>query len=76
MHNSGGTWTLMDSSGDQYEFTSGGTLEQITNAEGLTQTFTGNSAGEVTTIADTASGRTLTLAWSTPAGRPTPTWPA
>jgi RHS repeat-associated protein len=65
-HNSGGTWTLVDSSGNQYEFTSGGSLEQITDAEGLTQTFTANSAGEVTTITDTASGRTLTLTWSTP----------
>jgi large repetitive protein len=68
VHNSNGTWTLMDSSGDQYEFTSGGALEQITNSEGLTQTFTSNASGEVTTITDTASGRTLTLTWSTPAG--------
>jgi RHS repeat-associated protein len=68
VHNSSGTWTLMDSSGNQYEFTSAGQLEQITNTEGLTQTLTANSAGEITTITDTASGRTLTLTWSTPSG--------
>jgi RHS repeat-associated protein len=68
VHNSGGTWTLVDSSGNQYEFTSGGTLQQITDAEGLTQTLTSNSSGEVTTVTDTASGRTLTLTWSTPSG--------
>jgi RHS repeat-associated protein len=68
VHNSSGTWTLMDSSGNQYEFTSAGQIEQITNAEGLSQTFTANSAGEITTITDTASGRTLTLTWSTPTG--------
>ena len=67
-HNSNGTWTLMDSSGDQYAFTSGGTIEQITNPEGLAQHFTVNSAGEVTAITDAASGRSLTLAWSTPTG--------
>jgi len=68
VHSSGGPWTLMDSSGNQYEFTSAGVLEQITNAEGLTQTFTDNASGEVTTITDTASKRTLTLTWSTPSG--------
>ena len=68
IHNSGGTWTLMDSSGNQYEYTSAGQLEQITDAQGLTQEFTSNSAGEITTITDTASGRTLTLTWSTPTG--------
>jgi RHS repeat-associated protein len=68
VHNADGTWTLMDASGSQYEFTSAGSLEQITDADGLTQTFTANAAGEVTTITDTASGRTLSLTWSTPAG--------
>jgi RHS repeat-associated protein len=63
---SGGTWTLMDSSGNQYEFTSAGQLEQVTDAQGLTQELTENSAGEVTTITDTASGRALTLTWSLP----------
>jgi RHS repeat-associated protein len=68
VRSSDGTWTLMDSSGNQYEFTSGGALEQVTSAEGLAQTFTTNSAGEVTAITDPASGRTLTLTWSTPSG--------
>jgi RHS repeat-associated protein len=68
VHNSDGTWTLMDSSGDQYEFTSGGTIEQITDAQGLSQDFTVNSSGEVTAITDAASGRSLTLAWATPPG--------
>jgi RHS repeat-associated protein len=68
VHNSDGTWTLMDASGNQYEFTSAGHLAQITDADGLTQTYTSNAAGQVTTITDTASGRTLSLTWSTPAG--------
>ena len=68
VHNSSGTWTLMDSSGDQYEFTSGGTIEQITDAQGLSQDFTVNSSGEVTAITDAASGRSLTLAWTSPPG--------
>jgi hypothetical protein len=66
--NSGGTWTLMDASGDQYDFTSGGALAEIVDRNGLTQTFTDNASGQVTTIADPASGRTLTLIWSTPSG--------
>jgi RHS repeat-associated protein len=67
-HNASGTWTLMDSSGDQYQFTSGGTIQQITTPEGLAQQFTVNSSGEVTQIEDMASGRSLTLTWATPSG--------
>jgi RHS repeat-associated protein len=63
-HNSNGTWTLADSSGDQYQFTSGGAIQQITNAEGLVQAFTPNSSGQVTQITDKASGRSLTLTWT------------
>lgn len=65
VHNPDGTWTLMDSSGEEYQFTSGGTIQQITNPEGLAQHFTVNSSGEVTQIADAASNRSLTLAWTT-----------
>ena len=68
VHNSSGTWTLMDSSGDQYQFASGGTIQQITNPEGLAQQFTANSSGEVTLIKDQASGRSLALTWTTPSG--------
>jgi RHS repeat-associated protein len=68
VHNSSGTWTLMDSSGDQYTFTSGGTIEQITSPQGLAQDFTVNSSGQVTAITDAASGRSLTLTWATPPG--------
>jgi RHS repeat-associated protein len=70
--NSDGTWTLMDASGSRYKFTSGGQLQQITDKQGLTQAFTENSAGEVTTITDTTSGRALHLTWSTPAGAANP----
>lgn len=62
--NSSGTWTLLDASGNQYTFTSGGALTSITDRSGLSQTFTDNSSGEPATITDPASGRTLTLAWS------------
>ncbi len=68
VQNSSGAWTLADGSGNQYQFTSAGQLSQITDATGLTQTFTSNAAGEITTITDQASGRALHLTWSTPSG--------
>jgi RHS repeat-associated protein len=69
---SGGTWTLMDDAGSQYHFTSPGQLSSITDPNGLTQTFTLNSSGQVATVTNTASGRTLQLTWSTPAGARSP----
>jgi RHS repeat-associated protein len=68
VHNSAGTWTLMDSSGTQYVFTSAGQISQITEPDGESQTFTDNSSGQIVTVTDTASGRTLQLTWSTPVG--------
>src|ERR1019366_3064775 len=67
-HNSAGTWTLMDASGNQYQFTSGGQVTQVTDRKGLSQSFTANSSGEVTTVTDAASGRALHLTWAAPAG--------
>ena len=67
VHNSAGTWTLMDSAGTQYLFTSAGQISEITDANGQSQTFTDNSSGQVATVTDTASGRSLQLTWSTPA---------
>ncbi len=64
VHNSDGTWTLRDSTATEYTFTSAGLLSTITDQNGLSQVFTDNSAGEATTITDTASGRYLTLAWT------------
>ena len=66
--NSDGTWTLADASGRQDKFASGGALAQVTDARGFTQAITSNSAGQVTTITDAASGRALHLTWSTPPG--------
>ena len=66
--NSGGTWALRDSSGNQYDFTSAGQLSEIIDQNGLAQTYTDNSAGQVTTVTNTASGRSLQLTWSTPPG--------
>ncbi len=75
-HNSAGTWTLMDASGSQYAFTSGGqSWPQVTDRQGLTQTFAANSSGEVTTVTDTASGRALHLTWLPRPGRLTRMWP-
>ena len=71
-HNSNGTWTLVDSSGDQYQFSSGGTIQQITNPESLVQTFTPNSSGQITQIDDKASGRSLTLTWTASSATPHP----
>lgn len=68
VHNSDGTWTLRDASGYRYIFASAGQLTSITDQNGLAQTFTTNAAGQVTSIANPVSGRTLTLGWSTPAG--------
>jgi RHS repeat-associated protein len=62
-----GGWTMLAPAGLVYSFASSGVISQITNAEGLTQSFT-SSAGEVTAITDTASGRALNLTWATPTG--------
>ena len=67
-HDASGTWTLMDASGNQYLFASGGQVARITDRRGLTQSFTSNSSAEVTTVTDAASGRALHLTWSIPAG--------
>jgi len=58
------TWTLRDSTGNDYDFNSAGLLTEITNQYGLSQTFTDNSSNQVTAIENPSSGRTLTLAWS------------
>src|SRR5450756_919372 len=63
-HNSGGTWTLRDSSDDQYTFTSAGQISKITDPNGRSLLFTGNSSGQVATITDGVSQRTLTLIWA------------
>ena len=68
VRNSSGTWTLRDSSGSQYTFTSAGLLSSITDDHGNAQDFTDNSSGEPTTITDRVSGRTLTLAWAKQSG--------
>jgi RHS repeat-associated protein len=69
VHNiSAATWTLRDSSGDQYTFTSAGQISKIIDQNGRSLLFTGNSSGQVATITDSASGRTLTLTWTKPAG--------
>ena len=66
--NTPGTWTLRDDSGDQDTFTSTGLLASITDPSGHAQNFTYNPANQATTITDAASGRTLSLIWSTPSG--------
>jgi RHS repeat-associated protein len=66
--NSGGTWTLRDSSSNEYDFTSAGQLSQIIDQNGVAQVYTDNSSGQVATVTNTASGRSLQLTWSTPAG--------
>jgi len=68
VHNPGGTWTLRDSSGDQYTFTSGGQISKITDQNGRSLLFTDNSSGQVDTITDSVSSRTLTLTWAKPTG--------
>lgn len=66
--NASGTWTMLDPSGNIYNFGTAGNLTKITDAAGLSQVFTNNAAGEVTSITDTASGRSLTLTWGQPSG--------
>jgi RHS repeat-associated protein len=67
-HNADGTWTLGVAGGTFYQFTSGGSLTTITSPTGLTQTYADNSSGLPGQITDTASGRSLSLTWSTPTG--------
>ena len=62
------TWTLRDSSGDRYAFTSAGLISSITDVNGYAQDFTYNASNEVTTITDAVSGRALTLTWTKPTG--------
>jgi RHS repeat-associated protein len=66
--NSDGTWSLAVPGGTVYDFTVSGQISSITGQNGAWQSFTDNSAGELTTITDGDSGRTLTLTWSTPSG--------
>jgi len=66
VQNSNGTWTLLDGQGNEYSFTSAGAISDITNAEGLSQTFV--TSGGNTVITDVASGRTLTLTWGSVSG--------
>jgi RHS repeat-associated protein len=66
--NANGTWILGVEGGTQYEFTSAGSLSQITSPTGLTQTIADNPAGQPAAMTDTASGRSLTLTWSQPSG--------
>lgn len=69
VHNtSAGTWTLRDSSDDQYSFTSAGLISKIIDPNGRSLLFTDNSTSQVTTITDGVSGRTLTLTWAKPSG--------
>jgi large repetitive protein len=68
VHNSAGTWTLRDSSDDQYTFTSAGQISKITDPNGRSLLFTDNSSGQVATITDSVSARTLTLTWVTGTG--------
>jgi RHS repeat-associated protein len=63
-----GTWTLRDSSGNRYAFTSAGLISSITDVNGYAQDFMYNTSNQVTTITDAVSGRALTLTWSRPAG--------
>ncbi len=70
--NAAGGWTMTDPSGNAYSFTAAGAISKLTDAAGLSQTYTSNAAGEVTSIRDVTSGRALTLTWSTPAGATSP----
>jgi RHS repeat-associated protein len=67
-HNTDGTWTLVAPGQTRYDFTSAGKIAKITDSTGLTQTYTLNGSGQVSTITDTASGRALHLNWVTPPG--------
>jgi len=64
VESSTGTWTLRDSSGDRYAFTSAGLISSVTDVNGYAQDFAYNASNEVTTITDAVSGRALTLTWS------------
>jgi YD repeat-containing protein len=57
-----GTWSLGDSSGDDFVFTPAGALSSFTDQIGRTQAF--SPAGQPTSMEDVASGRTLTIGWT------------
>src|SRR6185312_2917122 len=64
------TWKLLDSTGSEYDFTGAGPavwpISRIIAPNGLTQAFTpAPGTGQITTITDGASQRTLTLGWAT-----------
>jgi RHS repeat-associated protein len=64
------TWKLLDSTGSEYDFTGVGPtvwpISRIIAPNGLTQAFTpAPGTGQITTITDGASQRTLTLGWTT-----------
>ena len=71
----GGGFSIIDQTGTTYTFTqASGTswlLSKITDNTGKAETLT-YSAGVLTTITSTASGRALHLTWATPAGATSP----
>ena len=64
VHNIDGIWTLRDSADTNYMFNAAGVISKITDPNGQALRFAANSAGQVTTITSTVSGRTLALAWT------------
>ncbi|MFE9187808.1 RHS repeat-associated core domain-containing protein [Micromonospora haikouensis] len=78
-------WNLRDATGNRRIFTADGRLTSIIDADGRTQNYSYNGGGELTTITDAASGRSLHLTWTSghvtsvstdpPAsGQSAPTW--
>lgn len=54
---------FVDTAGVTYQFDTTG-LASVTNTLGQATTFTRNTAGQITTVKDAASGRSLGLTWS------------
>ena len=67
----GGGFSVTDQTGTTYDFAQASgpsfLISKIVDSSGLAETFT-YSAGQLTTITNTTSGRALHLTWSTPAG--------
>ena len=62
-HNADDTYTLVDKTGSRYDFTANGALGKLTEATGLTQTYT-YDAGLLSTVQNPISGRVLHFTWT------------
>jgi YD repeat-containing protein len=56
--------SLLDHTGSRYDFAATGAMSKLTDATGLTQTYTYDASGHLSTAQNPTSGRSLHFTWS------------